>query len=218
MPIDPFRLCIAFGPLAVYCLLLGVIHLRRRPWLTTGAQDMALLAAGTSGLFVIGPMELFLPEAAATRFGVFVWILMLAFYGLVVSFLGLISRPRLIVYNVSVEQARPLLSELALEIDADARWAGENLALPNLGVQLHLDSFPAMHNLSLVASGEHQDFAGWRKLQLGLAERLDELPGRNPGRGVGLIACGMLMLIGCLFYSLGDPQALAQGFRQMLRL
>ena len=66
---DPLHLSIALSPLAVYFVLLGIINLSARPQLTTGARDTAALAVGLSGLVVVGPMELFLPERAAAQFG-----------------------------------------------------------------------------------------------------------------------------------------------------
>ena len=36
---DPFRLCVALGPVAVYVLLLGALNLSRRAFLVTGTRD-----------------------------------------------------------------------------------------------------------------------------------------------------------------------------------
>ena len=53
-----------------YCNLL------RRPVLLTGARDSALLGVAVSGLVAAGPMELFMPEAAAMRFHSYIWVLL----------------------------------------------------------------------------------------------------------------------------------------------
>ena len=45
---DPLNLCIALGPLAVYLLLLGLIGLSSRPFLTSGFRDGATLAIWTT--------------------------------------------------------------------------------------------------------------------------------------------------------------------------
>ena len=76
----------------------------------------------------------------------------------------LLARPRLVVYNVSVEELHPVLAEAAARLDAESRWAGNSLMLPKLGVQLHLESFDLMRNVSLVSSGNRQDIDGWRLL------------------------------------------------------
>ena len=213
---EPFRLCIALCPLAAYFLLLGLLNLSRRPWLTTGSKDLALLAAAVAGLAVVGPMELFMPQAAVDRFGIYVWALLLAFYGLVVSFIALLARPKLIIYNITFDELRPVLGELVGKLDSDARWAGDGLLLPNLGVQLHVDGFPSMRNISLVASGDRQSFAGWRKLELTLAESLRGTQVQFNPRGLSMVTFAVLLIALCLIHGLGNKQALVQGFHDLL--
>ena len=80
MSIDPFRLCLALGPVAMYLLLLGAVNLSRRSLLVSGVRDAAALALAVSGLVVIGPMELFFPFESAVKLGSYVWLLLLALY------------------------------------------------------------------------------------------------------------------------------------------
>src|SRR6266496_1241859 len=122
---DPVSLTVACSPLAVYLFWLGIVNLRRRPLVMTGTVDVAALAAAVSGLVVIGPMNLFLPEAAGRRFGPLAWPLLLAFYALCVVLYVLVARPRLVIFNLPVEQLRPLLEQLARRLDGDARLAGD---------------------------------------------------------------------------------------------
>lgn len=191
---DPFRLCIALGPVAIYFLLLGTINLSRRPLLVTGIRDSAAVGLALSGLSIVGPIELFFPTALALRFGPYTWVLMAALYALVLIPLLLTVRPRLVIYNISMDRLRPILAELVPELDTDARWAGDCLVLPKLGVQLHVDNTPAMRNVSLSALGRDQSQAGWRLLEQRLAEALaDAKFERNP-RGLSLITAGLLLL------------------------
>ena len=217
---DPFRLCLAVGPLAMYGLVLGLLNMSRRPWLITGALDLAALAVALVGLVVVGPMELLLPDAAANHFGsyTYVWMLMLAFYGLSVSFFTLLSRPKLIVYNIGIDELRTVLVELAPRMDSDFAWAGDNLVLPNLGVQLHLENFPILRNVSVCSSGERQHYGGWRRLEIELSGALRSVRvGHNPW-GVGLVFISLLACVACAIQSFSNQEALAQGFKQMLRL
>ena len=46
--IDPFRLCLALGPVAVYLLLLGMLNSFRRPFLVSGTHT-ATLGLAVSG-------------------------------------------------------------------------------------------------------------------------------------------------------------------------
>ena len=65
---DPLHFCIGVAPLAVYLLLIGLLNLSNKPFVTTGARDAAALGIGVSGLVIAGPMELFFPEGAASQF------------------------------------------------------------------------------------------------------------------------------------------------------
>ena len=162
--IDPFRLAVAIVPLAAYLLLLGILNYRRRPFLTSGGCDLTALGLAVSGLLVVGPMELLRPEAATRAFGNYIWLFLLLFYWLSLLLMVLLARPRLVVYNVRVEELHPVLAEVASRIDPSARWAGSHLSMPGIGVQLHLDSLDIMRNVSLVSSGGRQSIDGWRRL------------------------------------------------------
>jgi hypothetical protein len=215
---DPFRLCLALGPVAVYVLLLGALNLSRRAFLVTGTRDAAALGLAVSGLVVVGPIELFFPDAAAVRFGPYVWVLLVAFYALCLVLVLLLLRPRLIVYNISADQLRPILADLVVQLDSGARWAGDSLVLPGLGVQLHVDSLTAMRNASLSSVGPNQNHQGWRKLEAALRNALTQVEvGRNP-RGLTLVCAGVLIASSLVLAIAHDPQAVAQALFDMLRL
>jgi len=138
---DPFRLCLAFGPVAMYCLLLGCLNLSRRPFLVSGARDAAALALAVSGLAIIGPMELFFPFEAAAQYGPFVWLLLIALYMLCTALWLMLLRPRLVIYNMSFDKLRSILADLVERLDGEARWAGDSLSLPGLGIHFYVDHF-----------------------------------------------------------------------------
>jgi uncharacterized membrane protein len=215
---DGFRLCLALGPLAVYLLLLAWINLARRPFLVSGARDLAALGVGVSGLVLVGPIELLLPEQAIVIYKGYVWLLLLVMYSLCVSLASLLARSRLAIYNFTLDQVRPLLAEVIDELDSDARWAGSSLVLPKLGVELHLESSPSLKNVSLVASGDDQSFAGWRRLELSLAARLRQA--ESPANAWGVVlALSSFAMAACVGWQvLMHPQAVTTGFKEMLRL
>ncbi len=215
--IDALHLSIAVGPLAVYFLLLGFINLSNRPFLTTGARDVAALGMAIAGFIVAGPMELFLPEAASNRFGGYVWLLLLAFYGLCLMLVVLLMRPRLVIYNANPEQLRSILAEVVKQLDEEARWAGDSLVLPKLGVQLHVELFGAMRNVQLVSSGPRQSFVGWKRLEMGLANVLKQTKASPNPHGFAMMALGILLICVMTFWMISDPSTVVRGLNDMLR-
>ena len=214
---DTLHLSIALGPLAIYFLVLGLLNLTPRPFLTTGARDWAVLGLAVSGFVVAGPMELFFPEYAVGTFGTFVWALLLALYGLAVLLCCLLSRPRLVIYNMTVEELRAVIDHILPKVDAQAHWAGDNLVLPTLGVQAYLEPFAALRNVQLVSSGPRQNYMGWRQFELELALALRGV--RVPPNAYGitqLLFAGVIFLT-VLIWMANDQQSVAQSLREMLR-
>lgn len=214
---DPLHLSIALGPLSVYLMLLGAINLSKRPFMTTGARDTAALGVAVAGFAVAGPMELFLPERAVARFGPWVWVLLLSFYALTLLLIVLLMRPRLVIYNITAEQLRPLLSEVVQQLDTEHRWAGESLVLPKLHVQLHLESFGPLRNAQLVSTGPQQSYAGWRTLEIALAERLHQVNGVPNPYGFSLLGFGILIIALVTFWTINDTENVNQALNEMLR-
>ena len=215
MTVDPFRLAIALVPVAAYVLLLGLLNSRRRPFLTSGGCDMAALGVALSGLMFVGPLELFRPEAATRSFGNYIWLFLVLFYWLWLVLLVLLSRPRLVVYNISAEELHPVLAEAASRLDPTAGWAGNNLSLPGLGVQLHLESLDIMRNVSLVASGGRQNLDGWRRLARELGRSLATVRVKPNPRAVGLLVVSLALFALCVTHLLIHPAELVQAMNEV---
>ena len=207
---DSFRLCLALGPVAIYLLLLGAVNLSRRPLLVSGVRDAATLALAVSGLIIIGPMELSIPIGGVVQLGPYLWILLLALYALGVVLALLLLRPRLVIYNLSVDKLRPVLAEVVDQLDPDARWAGDSLALPGLGVQLYIDNFPLLRSASLISAGGTQSHAGWRRLEIALGGALAREEVARHRRGLILLIGGMLLMAAIVFAIAQQPQTVAQ--------
>jgi hypothetical protein len=215
MTIDPFRLAIALVPVAAYVLLLGVVNARRRPFITSGGSDLTALGVALSGLMFVGPIELFRPEAATRELGNYIWLVLLLFYWLWLLLVVLLSRPRLVVYNISMEELHPVLAESAGRLDPDARWAGNHLTMPRLGVQLHLDSLDLMRNVSLVSSGSRQNIDGWRRLARELRRSLAPLRVKSNPRAIGLLVVSLALLVMCVTRMLSHPVELVQAMNEV---
>lgn len=218
---DSVRLLVAVGPLAVYLLLLGIVNLLPRPYLTSGGRDTAALGVALSGFVLIGPIELFMPRWPAAVWSDFLWVfwlLLSLLYLLVLTLVVLSQRPRLVIYNLTAEELRPVLAEVAELLDADARWAGGSLSLPRLNVHLHVEPFAAMRNITLAATADPQNLNGWRALEQALGAELNSVRCRPNALG-GAMAIAATFLLALVSFSLvRDPQSLTQGLRELLRM
>ncbi len=215
---DPFTMCLALGPVAIYLLLLGAINLSRRPFLVSGTRDLAALGLAAAGLVMVGPMDLFFPEVISIYLGPYGWIVLVALYAMFLVLVLLAMRPRLVIYNVSVGELRPILAELVAGLDREARWAGESLALPTLGVQLHLESVAAVRNVALVSSGPAQDPQGWRRLELALGSALGSLEVPRNVRAISLVSAAAIILLFLAVAVSRDPEAVAHSLFNILRV
>lgn len=213
---DPLSMCVGLGPVAIYLLALGAMNLSRRPRLVCGARDTVALGAAAAGLVMIGPMHLFYPIVASIRMGEYVWVLLGMLYLMIVILLLLTLRPRLVIYNISSEELRPILADVVTQLDPDARWAGDSLAMPALGVQLHLESVPTMRNLSLVSSGPSQSQQGWRRLQQALAAALAPVRVVRNYRAIGLVSAGLILVVFLALAIAQNPQAVSQSLASVL--
>jgi hypothetical protein len=213
--IDPFRFAIAAVPLAAYLLLLGLLNSRRRPFLTSGGCDVMALGVALSGLMFVGPTELFRPEAATRSFGNYIWLLLLCFYLLWLLLVMLLGRPRLVVYNISAEELHPVLAELAAKLDPAGRWAGNQLSLPTLGVQLHIDRLDLMRNVSLVSSGGRQSIDGWRRLAHELSPALKKVRVRINPRAIGFFALALALFAASITHLLLHSSALQKALDEI---
>ena len=217
MYVDPLHLSIALGPLATYLLVLGVVNLSIRPFVTTGSRDTAALGLAISGLAIAGPMELFLPESAAIYLGPSVWLLLVGCYALGLTLLILLLRPRLVIYNITVEQLRAVLSEVVTDLDRDARWVGDSLILPRLHVQLHVEPFSALKSIQLVSSGPRQSDAGWRRLEDALVPALRKSAGAPNPYALSFLVFGGLMVGIVTLNLVGNTQDVVVQWNEMLR-
>jgi hypothetical protein len=215
---DPFRLCVALGPVAVYLLLLGALNLFRRPFCVSGTRDTAVLGVAVSGLILLGPVELLMPVAASIRFGPVVWPLLIGLYFAVLSAVLLFLRPRLVIYNISRDEIRPILADLAIDLCPDARWAGDCVVLPSLGVQLYVEYSATFRNVSLVSAGGIQNHQGWTRLEGALETSLRRLEvSRNP-KGVSLLSAGVVLAVILVLSVVSDPEAAARSLTEIVNL
>lgn len=215
---DPLRFCLAFVPLAAYFVALAAVHLSKRPRLVTGFRDSAALALGLSGLAIIGPIELFFPREAGVVFAQYVWLLLGALYGLAVLLLLLSERPRLVIYDLTLDELRPLLARTCERIDPTTRWAGQSLALPGVGMELRADA-SWLRTISIRSLGAPPPPEPWRRLHAGLAQELRDVRGRrNFPAALVFGSLGALIAAATLTLAARNPREIAQAMVELLRL
>ena len=140
----------ALLPVAAYLVVIGLLHVRRRPVALSGHVDATLLALGITGMVVAGPLALLQPGAGLSAWATAVLVLAFA---VVVAGGVLAARPRMVIYNVGLDQLRPVVASVAASLDPTARWAGETAALPARGLQVHLDDRGPARTVSVIAAG-----------------------------------------------------------------
>ncbi len=213
---DTFSACVALGPLAIYLLLLGWINLARRPLVVSGTRETLSLGLAVMGLAILGPMQLFMPQEAAGQFGPLVWLLLISFYVLCLTLVILLSRPRLVVYNVSLENLHTALNDAARRIDPDALWAGSALSMPLARIHLQVENFAPLSNVSLIATSDNQSGTGWHRLEGALRSSLRDTPAAQPSHGFWLVVWALLILGALGYWVIDDPHTIAQGVERML--
>jgi len=211
-----FASCLAWGPLAIYLLVLGSINLRSRPLVVSGARETAALGLALAGPVLIGPGQLLLPPTATQHFGAWIWPLLALLYALAVTLAILVARPRLVIFNIGPLELRAILVELATKLDAGAKWAGDSLALEHLGLELRIDAFAWMSNVSLIANGENQSSGGWRHLEQSLRTALDGVPASRGRRGGVLITIAAGVLFWLAYRVAENPAQTIEGLRHLL--
>jgi hypothetical protein len=202
---------IAAIPVAVYFVLVGGLRLRNRPLITTGWRDTLTLGIAASGLVAIGPMQLFFPAAAASRWHGWVWLALFFLYLLGLVMVLLSCKPRLISYGLSENQFVVALLHAAQQVDPRASWTGEVLTLPDAGMQLALEPSGAVRVQQVVHVGMLNNLQGWLQLEKAFVLIGSQQSCPRSAAGWPFVLGGCLLLAFAIAPLLSDPgDALAQ--------
>ena len=205
---DPVSIGLALGPLGLYLLYIGRINLFHHPVLLNGTRDIVVLGAGLSGMIFIGPYHLLMPPAAMIRFGALAWLLLAVLYALCLILLSNKLYPRLVIYNMKEQQLRPVLTATMHRLGWDHRWDENVLTILNHGIQLEMDFFSPLKNITLRRTSALQSRGSWQRLEHILRAEL-QLVQVEPNRpGKLLFWGGLLILSGCSAWIIFDPSQL----------
>ncbi len=213
-----FALIIVALPLAVYCLMIGMLHRSKHPFLVSGGRDMALLGLAMLGLVLVGPSQLFFPVAAFNLLGPAVWFLMTLLYFCIVLFVILNSRPRMVVFGLAPDVLAIHVKESLDEMKIDSTWMGLTFAAPAMRVDGTIEQAGNSELSQIVATRSNQDVIGWMKLERALAIKLKSIPIEPRSTGTVWIALGLAALAALGLQIYGNPTAVADGMKDLLRL
>jgi hypothetical protein len=185
----------------LYLLGIAVVHVRHRPLAVPGGWDLAIVAAAVAGLAMAGPLDLIQPVAIR---GPWRLVLPAVLCGLLVALAILVARPRLVVYNVTLEQLRPVVAQVAASLDRQSRSAGETVALPGRGIQVTLDGRTA-RCVSLAAIGGRTSPEGWAEFSRRVRRSVRVLRVRSSPWAVVFAGCGIALVAASLWLALRPP-------------
>ncbi len=177
--LDLLRFALAILPLAAYTNVLGLLRLRARPTVLSGAMDTLLLGLAVVGIVAIGPIELFFPRAAYSLLGGWVWFVLIALYFFILMLIALNSSPKLLVYGLDANQLKMQLCELLAENQIQADWLGSLVELPELGVRACIEPAARGCISQIQAAGKVQNLTGWFTLERFLVEKVSKMRTRQ---------------------------------------
>jgi len=214
---NTFSVLLAVGPLAIYCVVLGLIHLRRRPKVVSGGRDLACLGLAMIGLFLIGPAELFFPQAAFNLFGISVWIVLIILYLFMLLFSILNTRPSLIVFGLDADSLTGHVDQVLQQLDPSTKWLNYSFDAPALGIQGVVERAGVGNVSHAIATKYEQNAIGWLTLGRALSSRLKNVEvERNVSGYRWLVAgIGLLSIIG--YTLVNKSTAISNGISEMLR-
>jgi hypothetical protein len=197
-------------------MLMGAIRIRRTPLVTTGWRDLFALGMACSGLVAIGPMQLFFPTHAASRWPGWVWVFMFGLYALGLLILAMWSRPRLMAYGMGRRQFQEVLVNAAREIDPESSWYGEVLSLPNSGLQLSSESNLGNHVNSVAIVGNLQNLSDWLRLEKAFVRQGSQIQVTPAKSGWLLITAGVVVILVSISPILENPTTALVELRRFL--
>ncbi len=157
-------------PIGIYLCALGLLHAAGRPVVMTGVRDFLLLAFAVSGLVINGPLGLLLHSRLMPGFVAHTHWFALPVYVVLVAALAPRSLEKLVAYNCSESTLASALRAILDRAGVRYQELPGSWVLPDRGLVLELDGFPALANTTLVFRG-----APDRALYQRIARELPEL-------------------------------------------
>jgi hypothetical protein len=172
------------APVAVYFLILGLLHTRRRPQMLTGRVDFALLIASLSPLVFLPAMN----YLGGSPLAAVVLAVCLAAGILLLSPGG----RSWVVYNISPHAARDAVAAALRTMGVDFARSGEDFLADAGRVIVTVDNFPLLRNATVHLTGGRRPFA--RSFEAALARRLEALECPTSPMAISMLLVAVVML------------------------
>jgi hypothetical protein len=208
-------ICINLLPIGTYLCVLGLFHAVGRPLITTGVRDYLALAIALAGLVITGPINYILHYRMLPDFLVHSHWIGLGLYLLLVAALLPRSHEKLIIYNSSESAVAAAIRTMLGRLNATVQELPGGWIVPERGVSVELDSFPALSNVTL-------RFHGMRDRELfctihdGLVDALAATRTGWSAIGLCMAAAGGIVLAFPVWILSQDPQNIVAMFREVL--
>ena len=215
---NAFHFAFCALPLSGYFATLAYMHLSRRIRIVDGGRDFFALGLAVLGLAAIGPLELFLPEPAAAFFGIYTRGMMATLYVLFLSLVILNLPPRIVAYNATRKDLRPLLEQALREFNVDVHWAGDSFFVPRFHLQGCMHEFTWLRTVTVLPQGPRAKNHEWQRLRRLMAKYCQQAAPHKSKVGLLFAALAILLSTSSLAYLASASQsanlALARYFMQ----
>lgn len=126
-------------------------------------------------------------------------------------------RARIVIYNITLEQLKPLLTSIAMRLDPSSRWTNDSLLIPNLNVHLHVEPVGWLRNIQLTAGGNRQSYEGWQRLEKELVVAVGKLQVSANIVGIGMLIVSGVLAAVTAFWMIQETEAVAKAFEEMMQ-
>ena len=196
--------------------MLGLLNLRRHPFVTTGARDAATLGIGVVGFVIAGPMSCFSRKVPRVSLvlgcGVADCVLWLC-----VSPSGSIDETATGGLQRFVGRVATDLEQDCVGVDPKSRWIGDALVIPQLKIHMHLEAVEWLRNVQMLAGGNQQSMEGWLRLERELKQHMEKVAVGPNIMGIPFIIASAALAITVASYLIMDTEAVKVAWDNFFR-
>jgi len=211
------KVIVGLGPMAVYFLVLGLVNSRSRPHLVSSRVDFVLLAIAFYPVMLWPVLTLIEKGHAAAA--------ALAAAGVLAAFLWLLPARRgsWVIYHASLPQCARLIRQAARRegwqvVTPDDHRPHRRLGIPQAGLDIRLESFPWLRNVTLHFTCRHP--AGVEAADRLVCGLFEEIKGEQllpSPAGASLVVIGACLLGLPMWYLVNNMNAIVDVVARVLR-